>query len=69
MKAAAGSHQAHGAIGMTNEYELGQLTRRLWSWRDEFGGEARWSRTIGARLAAAQVDQLWPRISTGSTTA
>jgi len=67
-KAAAASHQAHGAIGMTKEYELGQLTRRLWSWRDEFGGEAHWSRALGARLAAGQVDELWPRISTGSTT-
>ena len=42
--AARASHQAHGAIGMTKEYELGQLSRRLWSWRDEFGSERYWSR-------------------------
>jgi acyl-CoA dehydrogenase len=63
--AARASHQAHGAIGMTKEYELGQLSRRLWSWRDEFGSERYWSRELGRRLADAGPDELWPRISTG----
>ncbi|MDK3258490.1 acyl-CoA dehydrogenase family protein [Blastococcus capsensis] len=63
--AARASHQAHGAIGMTKEYELGQLTRRLWSWRDEFGSERYWNRVLGRRLADAGADELWPRISTG----
>ena len=63
--AARASHQAHGAIGMTKEYELGQLSRRLWSWRDEFGGERYWSRELGRQLAAEGADALWPRISTG----
>jgi acyl-CoA dehydrogenase len=66
-KVAAASHQAHGAIGMTKEYELGQLTRRLWSWRDEFGSEGYWSRALGQQLARAGADELWPRISTGLT--
>lgn len=61
----AASHQAHGAIGMTKEYELGQLSRRLWSWRDECGSEASWSRRLGAHVAAAGADALWPRIATG----
>ncbi|CCG04428.1 acyl-CoA dehydrogenase family protein [Blastococcus saxobsidens] len=63
--AARAAHQAHGAIGMTKEYELGQLTRRLWSWRDEFGSERYWNRELGRRLAGAGADELWPRISTG----
>ena len=63
--AARTSHQAHGAIGMTKEYELGQLSRRLWSWRDEFGSERYWSRELGWQLAADGADALWPRISTG----
>ncbi|SET21193.1 acyl-CoA dehydrogenase [Geodermatophilus poikilotrophus] len=63
--AARASHQAHGAIGMTKEYELGQLSRRLWSWRDEFGSERHWSRELGRQLAAEGADALWPRISTG----
>ncbi len=62
---AAAAHQAHGAIGMTREYELGQLTRRLWAWRDEFGGEARWSRELGRRVAAEGGAHLWPRLTAG----
>lgn len=63
--ATAAAHQAHGAIGMTKEYELGQLTRRLWAWRDEFGGESAWSEALGHRLVAAGGAALWPRLSTG----
>lgn len=63
--AAAAAHQAHGAIGMTKEYELGQLSRRAWAWRDEFGSESRWSLELGHRLAATGADALWPRISLG----
>ena len=63
------AHQAHGAMGMTKEYELGQLTRRLWSWRDEFGSERWWGRELGRQLAGAGADELWPRISTGLVSA
>jgi acyl-CoA dehydrogenase len=67
--AARASHQAHGAIGMTQEYELGRLSRRLWSWRDEFGSERYWSRELGRQLAGEGADTLWPRISTGLVSA
>jgi acyl-CoA dehydrogenase len=67
--AARAAHQAHGAIGMTKEYELGQLSRRLWSWRDEFGSERYWSRALGRQLAEAGADELWPRISRGLVSA
>jgi acyl-CoA dehydrogenase len=45
----SGQHQklgdlVHGAIGFAHEHCLHRLTRRLWSWRDEFGTESRWSR-------------------------
>lgn len=63
--AAKAAHQAHGAIGMTREYELGQLTRRLWAWRDEFGGERHWSARLGGHVAGLGADGLWPRIATG----
>lgn len=63
--ASAAAHQAHGAIGMTKEYELGQLTRRLWSWRDEFGNESYWSRRLGRHMVAAGESALWPRLSRG----
>lgn len=60
------THQAHGAIGMTKEYELGQLTRRLWSWRDEFGSENHWNEQLGTIVASEGASRLWPRISTGA---
>lgn len=31
--AASAAHQAHGAMGMTREYGLQHLTRRMWLWR------------------------------------
>src|SRR5699024_8026443 len=34
---AAIAHQVHGAMGFTREHSLQFTTRRLWSWRDEFG--------------------------------
>jgi acyl-CoA dehydrogenase len=66
--AAKAAHQAHGAIGMTKEYELGQLTRRLWAWRDEFGSERYWSSRLGRHVAGLGADGLWPRITTGLVT-
>jgi acyl-CoA dehydrogenase len=59
---AAIAHQVHGAIGFTQEHVLHHFTRRLWSWRDEFGGEAHWSVTLGGAVAAAGADRLWQGI-------
>jgi len=47
------THQAHGAIGMTQEYPLHRYTRRLNAWRQEFGTEAQLSVALGAAVAAA----------------
>ena len=46
------AHQVHGAMGFTHEHTLHHFTRRLWSWRDEFGNEAFWQRRLGERLAS-----------------
>jgi acyl-CoA dehydrogenase len=54
------AHQAHGAIGFTYEHTLPFNTRRLWSWRAEFGGEAHWAEQLGREMAARGADQLWP---------
>ena len=59
---AAIAHQVHGAIGFTAEHGLQFLTRRLWSWRDEFGNEAAWNRFVGRHMAAAGADRLWAEI-------
>lgn len=60
---AAMAHQVHGAIGFTREHSLHHFTRRLWSWRDEYGDEAAWSLRLGTAVAAAGPDQLWPIIT------
>jgi len=60
---AAIAHQVHGAIGFTQEYTLHYATRRLWSWRDEFGSESYWARKLGGEVAAAGPDRLWQLIT------
>jgi acyl-CoA dehydrogenase len=57
------AHQVHGAIGFTKEYSLQLSTRRLWSWRDEFGGEAEWAAKVGAYICARGGDALWPTLT------
>ncbi len=61
--AASIAHQVHGAIGFTHEHELHYSTRRLWSWRDEFGGESYWQAWVGQRAAALGADALWPLLT------
>lgn len=53
-------HQVHGAIGFTHEHRLHQLTRRLWSWRDEFGVESDWALELGRLMASQGADGIWP---------
>ena len=60
---AAIAHQVHGAIGFTREYSLQQRTRRLWSWRDDFGSEAQWADELGRQVAASGADRLWADLS------
>lgn len=57
------AHQAHGAIGFTQEYALHPLTRRIWAWRDEFGDEAAWNALVGRRALAVGAEGLWPMIT------
>ncbi|ALL79801.1 hypothetical protein AD006_28705 (plasmid) [Pseudonocardia sp. EC080610-09] len=58
---AAAGHQVHGALGYAREHDLGRLTTRLWSWRDEFGDEGRWQDRIAARALAGT--RLWHTIA------
>ncbi|WP_214367270.1 acyl-CoA dehydrogenase family protein [Pseudonocardia sp. H11422] len=57
--AIAVGHQVHGAIGFTTEHELHLHTRRLMSWRDEYGSESEWSGELGARVTGAGPGGLW----------
>jgi len=45
------AHQAHGAIGMTQEYSLQLFSRRLHTWRGDFGDETRLNLRLGAAMA------------------
>lgn len=53
------AHQAHGAMGVTREYRLHQLTRRLWSWRHEWGTTRQWRRSLGTSAFARGADELF----------
>jgi acyl-CoA dehydrogenase len=57
------AHQCHGAIGFTYEHTLHFVTRRLWSWRAEFGAEAYWAASLGREVAARGADALWPHLT------
>jgi acyl-CoA dehydrogenase len=63
---AAIAHQVHGAMGFTYEHSLHHATRRLWSWREEFGNEAMWATRLGRMVAERGADELWPFITAGS---
>lgn len=62
-KGAEIAHQVHGAMGYTREHNLHYSTRRLWSWRDEFGNETYWQSRLGRTVAAQGADALWPMLS------
>ena len=62
-KVAAICHQVHGAMGFTQEHPLHYATRRLWSWRDEFGGEAVWEAEIGRLVCGQGGEALWDRLA------
>src|SRR2546430_917720 len=57
------AHQAHGAMGVTREYPLHHLTRRLWSWRDEYGSGRWWREWLGLELAAGGALELFATIT------
>ena len=63
---AAIAHQVHGAMGFTYEHSLHHATRRLWTWREEFGNEAMWAQRLGRMVAAHGADQRWPFITQGA---
>lgn len=46
------AHAVHGAIGVTEEYDLQLFTRRLHEWRVAHGSESYWHRELG-RLCLA----------------
>lgn len=59
-------HQAHGAMGMTQEYALHHLSRRLWSWRSEWTHTDEWSGAVGRYLEQVGAANTYPLITGGS---
>lgn len=57
------AHQLHGAIGFTEEHRLHWFTTALWSWRDEFGSAAFWTRRLGAEALKTSTAGYWPFIT------
>ena len=62
-KVAEVCHQVHGGMGFTQEHPLHFATRRLWSWRDEFGHETYWQARIGQMVCAGGGEALWPMLT------
>lgn len=61
------AHQAHGAMGLTQEYALHHVTRRLWTWRREYGDGSTWSSSLGALAARTGADGLHPLVAGGTS--
>ena len=59
------AQQVHGAIGYTREYHLQRFTRRIQSWRGEFGATAFWLQRIGELILAQSDRSLWLILTDG----
>ena len=59
-EAADAAIQVHGAMGFTYEHRLHHYTKRLWSWRDDFGTEVYWNTLLGRKALEVGGDGLWP---------
>ncbi|HVR90962.1 MAG TPA: acyl-CoA dehydrogenase family protein [Novosphingobium sp.] len=60
---AAIATQMHGAIGFTREHRLHLYTTALWSWRDEFGGQVHWAKSLGKAALDAGAEGYWPMVT------
>jgi alkylation response protein AidB-like acyl-CoA dehydrogenase len=60
------AHQAHGAIGFTQEYPLHPFTRRLNLWRTASGNDRYWSEKLGAETVRLGAQGLWEEITNRS---
>ncbi len=59
------AHQIHGAMGMSQEYALGQFTTRMWSWIEDAGRPEFWNATIGRTFLNQPHPDLWLSITDG----
>jgi acyl-CoA dehydrogenase len=66
-KIATISHAVFGAMGFTREHPLHYATRRLWSWRNEFGSEVYWQTDIGRLVIERGGKALWATLTARET--
>lgn len=52
------AHAVHGAIGVTEEYDLQLYTRRLHEWRGAHGAETYWNRIVGRAVLDSDVQHV-----------
>lgn len=64
-KAASLAHAVHGAIGFSYEHSLQYATRRLWSWRSEYGSHGWWALRLGQAVCAASPESWWSIATSG----
>jgi alkylation response protein AidB-like acyl-CoA dehydrogenase len=57
------AHQLHGAMGITAEYGLHPLTRRLWAWRDAETAEHDWATRLGRLAGTGGEPVLWDELT------
>ena len=57
------AHQVHGAIGFTHEHLLHFATRRVWTWREEFGADSWWAERLGRAAISARSEAFWPALT------
>lgn len=62
-RVAALAHQLHGAMGFTQEHALHHATRRLWSWRQEYGSDADWALRLGRSTIGGPAGTFWPAVT------
>ena len=56
------AHDLHGAMGVTEEYGLHQLTKRLWAWPEEGIRQLDARAELGRRIAAGGAAALWDSV-------
>ena len=56
-------HQVHGALGFSREHALNYRTRRLMSWRDDYGGVGFWRARLARMFAGLSREAVWPAVS------
>ena len=57
------SHQVFAAMGITDEHPLHLHTRRLWSWRAEFGSDRFWADRLGHSVLSRGGGSLWAHVT------